>query len=239
MLGTSAHRIFTVAAGGDLTLNNLTLKNGKSGGTTTPESTGGGILCNNAYVTMNNVAVTDCQANYGGGISLWSRGYIKLTGCTIKNNSAESLGGGICIEETSGKEATVELSGHTVIDNNSAGTTSRKDGIYLKGLKSQLIFNNCSISTNAANSSNSQYIWIDSENSVVHGRMTVYGTLTVKNLNGSDTELSVLLVYQYSDQLLFGDITNGTPPNHTKFSVRDLIVPAQPRHFDSSGKVAP
>ncbi len=189
---------------------------------------------------MHNVTVTDCQASHGGGISLWSKGYIKLSGCTIKNNSAGNIyGGGICIDDFNSDEyLTVEFSGNNVIENNRAVGTRGK-GVYLKGLKSQLIFNNCSFNTNAASSPQNQDIWISGGYGTNQGRITVYGTLTVKDLSGSDTELSVLVVIPHSNQLLFGDITNGTPPNHTKFLVRYQGSPLVLRRFDNSGKVVP
>ncbi len=239
MLGTSAHRIFIVGKGGDLTLNNLTLKNGKA---ETSFSYGGGIVCG-GNLTMRNVTVTDCQAVFGGGISLFRQGHIKLTGCTISaNTAATGNGGGIYIDDGGSNEyLTVEFSGHTVIDNNNAAASHTGNGLYVQGKNAQLIFNNCSVSINAVGSPHQQDICINGQGSDDQKKMTVYGILTVKDLNGSDTQLPVNIYSYNNKQLLFGDITKGTPPNHTKFKVGHITSspPPVPLHFNASGYLVP
>ena len=69
--GTAPFRIFKVEAGKKLTLENLTLKNGKnnetaSGGSSTPKGKGGAIY-SKGELEIRNVLITDCEAKYSGG----------------------------------------------------------------------------------------------------------------------------------------------------------------------------
>src|SRR5262249_26221259 len=78
--GTPAFRLLDVAAGGSLTLNNLTLQGGLAGA-------GGGIH-NQGTLTLGSVTVQNNVANgdYGGGI--WSSGTLTAEGCVIRSNQA-------------------------------------------------------------------------------------------------------------------------------------------------------
>ena len=65
------HRIFKVEAGKKLTLENLTLKNGKNnetepGGPPTPNGKGGAIY-SEGELEIRNVLITGCEAKYNGG----------------------------------------------------------------------------------------------------------------------------------------------------------------------------
>ena len=69
--GTVPFRIFKVEPGKKLTLENLTLKNGKnnetaSGGSSTPKGKGGAIY-SKGELEIRNVLITDCEAKYSGG----------------------------------------------------------------------------------------------------------------------------------------------------------------------------
>jgi hypothetical protein len=97
--GTPAFRLFDVAIGGSLTLNNLTL----SGGLANTSSTfgisglaGGGGVLNRGTLSLNCVTVGNCIAQaqsgdwaFGGGI--FSNGTLTIANSTIQNNQA--LGG--------------------------------------------------------------------------------------------------------------------------------------------------
>ena len=99
------HRIFTVEDGGELTLENLTLKNGMAAGTTDDEKCGGGILVKaGCKAKLTNCTVKACEAaEFGGGIC--SEGELTLDGGTIggastsDGNKATNQGGGICIQK--------------------------------------------------------------------------------------------------------------------------------------------
>ena len=75
--GTPDFRIFHVAAGGDLTINDLTITNGNSG-----DGNGGGIL-NEGALTLENCTVSGNTADECGGGILWDgglRGEVSLEG---------------------------------------------------------------------------------------------------------------------------------------------------------------
>ena len=95
--GTPAFRLFDVAAGAALTLENLTLANGLATGTTlkvTPnkparlggsETLGGGILNMGGSLVLDNVIVVNNQADAGalGGVSAGGGGVANVLGATL------------------------------------------------------------------------------------------------------------------------------------------------------------
>ena len=101
--GKPYHRIFTVENGGELTLENITLKNGMAAGTTEDEKCGGGILVKaGCKAKLKNCIIKNCKADkFGGGIC--SEGELTLDGGTIGGSSADAneamQGGGICIQK--------------------------------------------------------------------------------------------------------------------------------------------
>ena len=121
-LGASVHRIFKVNSG-TLTLENLTLKNGKaagggeagnggamlieSGGTLTmtgcvvqectAAANGGGIL-NKGTLTINHGRIESNEANAGGGI--YNTGTLTIHTGSVSANTATNNGGGIYNEGT-------------------------------------------------------------------------------------------------------------------------------------------
>ncbi|MCT7967693.1 DUF4347 domain-containing protein, partial [Laspinema sp. D1] len=118
-------RIFHVGADADLTLNNLTVKNGLANIPPTPEenntSDGGGIY-NEGTLTLNRSTITGNRAeDDGGGIK--NEGILTVSGSTISNNSAESTindneagnhGGGIQ------NDGTAFISNSTISNNRAA-----------------------------------------------------------------------------------------------------------------------
>jgi len=139
--GNAVTRVFNVAAGGNLTLNNLSIINGRltgdiehgagiynSGTLTINNSTlsgnhgqasitnGGGIYNVGGIVTLFNSTVSGNLArNRGGGI--YNGGTVTLFNSTVSGNSTNSYGGGIF---NSGTGGAVNIS-HTIIANNTAG----------------------------------------------------------------------------------------------------------------------
>ncbi|MEM4412690.1 MAG: choice-of-anchor Q domain-containing protein [Candidatus Caldarchaeum sp.] len=81
-------RIFEVPRGGDLTLRDVTVRNGCADG-----ANGGGID-NLGTVTITNSTISGNSANYGGG-GIGNAGGIAITNSTISGNSARQWGGGI------------------------------------------------------------------------------------------------------------------------------------------------
>lgn len=92
-------RIFFCEAGSNLTLNNLTLRNGiaVSGGFLT--RFGGAICTVQATLAMNDCTVSDsiteAGSGAGGGGLTASRGTTTLTRCTFNNNVADYQGGAV------------------------------------------------------------------------------------------------------------------------------------------------
>jgi predicted outer membrane repeat protein len=88
-VGTPNFRLFYVPSGGNLTLNNLTLRQGKI-----PGSFGGGIRSDGGPLTLNQVTVSNNSADWGGGIYANGSGLVTLTNSTVTDNTATSGGGG-------------------------------------------------------------------------------------------------------------------------------------------------
>ncbi len=130
-------------AGLSFTLSNLTLTNGKSGGT---DPNYGGCLYNrNSRVLLSNVTVTNCRAGEGGGLFSY-QGRLTLINSTVRNNQA-TYGGGIISSVPGGKvvlrnttisantatgngggvfinAATLSVLGSTISDNKALGATA-------------------------------------------------------------------------------------------------------------------
>jgi hypothetical protein len=124
--GTPAFRLLDVAAGGSLTLNDLTLQGGLAFGWGVPAE--GGAIHNQGTLTLNSVTVQNniAQGSSGGpntaaggpaaGGGVWSAGSLTLQGCTIQNNQA--LGG---------------QGGDGAFGNGAAGGAGLGGGLYVAG----------------------------------------------------------------------------------------------------------
>jgi hypothetical protein len=104
--GTPAFRLFDVAAGASLRLENATLQGGLATATTysysIPLPARGGAILNMGALTVNSVTVQNNTAkgsdsiyfySYTGGFGaagggIYSAGSLTMTGCTIQNNAA-------------------------------------------------------------------------------------------------------------------------------------------------------
>lgn len=108
----SYFRIFNVYSPGDLTLNHVTL----SGGELDNFNRGGGILVNNATLTLNDSTVSGNDAPFGGGIENYY-GSVTLNRSTVTDNNQScpcaSFGGGIVNTDGS----TLKLYSSTVSNN--------------------------------------------------------------------------------------------------------------------------
>ncbi|QSI03456.1 InlB B-repeat-containing protein [Treponema pedis] len=123
-------RIFNVDSGKKLTLENLTLQNGKAG----PGASGGGIFVNSgATLAMTNVTITNCEASHSGG-GIYCQGKVTLTGvskitvCKAPNQN----GGGVYV--ANGGEFT--MGGDNAFDNVLIQNCSAKEGgggVYVFG----------------------------------------------------------------------------------------------------------
>lgn len=134
------HRIFKVESGKTLTLENLTLKNGKAEGSDGPGD-GGAIYVHGASVKITGCTLTDNTANKNGGaVYATKRGdnaaHVTISGGSINGNTVtinSGFGGGIYIND--GCELTLK-DNVTVKDNKAArggGVRANKSTVTMNG----------------------------------------------------------------------------------------------------------
>lgn len=145
-LGLNARRIFKVTgANTKLTLENITLKNGKAaeGG---DDGMGGGIYCKSIKeFTVKGCAIADCGADIeGGGICVAASGGVNtkavITGTSISGNTAGLRGGGIAFNPSNGTPYITGVLDSVTVENNSLTSTDSDPnfnnggaGIYFGG----------------------------------------------------------------------------------------------------------
>ncbi|MEU7601213.1 hypothetical protein [Streptomyces sp. NPDC041003] len=121
----AAFRIFSVQGpNARLTLNNLTVRDGRSG-----SDGGGGILNIGGALTLNSVEVTSNLAEFnsaGGGI--WSSGALTIRNSTVSFNRATNNGGGLASSGTATISNTT-VTGNTARD--SGGGMDARGGLTL------------------------------------------------------------------------------------------------------------
>jgi hypothetical protein len=123
-----AFRLFNVAGGGSLTLENLTLQNGWDTGV------GGGAIYNQGTLVLSQVTVQGNTAyglpGAGGGI--WSNGSLTVENSTIAGNLANldwnepAFGGGIYIAG-----GTANITGSTFASNAAEGSAAYGGAVYV------------------------------------------------------------------------------------------------------------
>ena len=145
-LGLNARRIFKVTgANTKLTLENITLKNGKAAGEG-DDGMGGGIFCKNIKeLTVKGCAIADCGADIeGGGICVAASGSVNtkavITGTSISGNTAGLRGGGIAFNPSNGTPYITGVLDSVTVENNSLTSTDSDPyfnnggaGIYFGG----------------------------------------------------------------------------------------------------------
>ena len=109
---TPLFRIMRLAAGGNLTLNDLTASNGA----VSSSYSGGGAL-NNGMLTCNNCILEDNTALAGGGINNFGGATLVLNNSILRNNLADGNVGGAIYN----RDSNVTLSNSAVHDNTSSG----------------------------------------------------------------------------------------------------------------------
>jgi hypothetical protein len=114
----------------DLSIENLTLKNGNATGQ--GETRGGAVYVNQNY--DGSLSITDCvidgnQGNEGGAIA--SLGCdVSITDSTIKNNSSTNVGGGMVFTVMGGNQDMVVNISRSLITGN---TAKNGGGMYING----------------------------------------------------------------------------------------------------------
>ena len=111
-------RIFDVQGGNTLTLENLTLKNGKKEG-----AIGGCILVFSGKVELTDCIIENCTAGDGGAIGV--KGEAKLTNTVIKKCAATSTGGAIYTKSGKVTMTNCTLTGNTA--KNGGAIAAQKD----------------------------------------------------------------------------------------------------------------
>jgi len=132
--GDGNTRLFTVSTGANVTLENLTLKNGKA-------NEGGTISVVNSTLTMEMVTVMDCTADKGAAVYA-TGSTVVLTSCDVSGNVANSNGGALYVTNKS-----------VIIVENcdfSGNTASLGGAVYITG-NSDLLFDGCNFVRNTAN----------------------------------------------------------------------------------------
>ena len=147
VLGSNAHRIFKVMGSSTkLTLENITLKNGKAAGSASEDKLGGGIYCKSIKeFTVKGCAIADCGADIeGGGICVAASGSVNtkavITGTIISGNTAGLRGGGIAFNPSNGTPYITGVLDSVTVENNSLTSTDSDPyfnnggaGIYFGG----------------------------------------------------------------------------------------------------------
>ena len=97
--GVASYRLFEVGSGGNLSLDGVTVQNGRCAGACTVPATSGGGIYNAGTLTVTNSAFSGNSAASGGaGGGIYNFGTLTVTNSTFSANSASSgLGGGVYI----------------------------------------------------------------------------------------------------------------------------------------------
>ena len=192
VLSSNAHRIFKVMGSSTkLTLENITLKNGKAAGEG-DNGMGGGIFCKSIKeFTVKGCAIADCGADIeGGGICVAASGGVNtkavITGTSISGNTAGLRGGGIAFNPSNGTPYITGVLDSVTVENNSLTSTATDPnfnnggaGIYFGGGyndSSKYTVKGCTISGNNAGGYNGGGAYIKTNTSG-----SVNGTLTLKD----------------------------------------------------------
>ncbi len=224
--GSQSGYVFNIGSGLNVTLQDVTVRNGSISGS------GGGIY-NTGILTITNSVLADNQANYGGAIMVESGGSLFMQDVTIRDNTATAFGGGLFLQ--GGGSITIERS---TISGNQAGSSSggfhAQDNVAVQ-LTNVTISGNSSDNKSAFAVASGATIYvrnstIANNNSTGSGGNTVaisnYGTVDfqnsiVANSSGNDSNCfngssMVSLGYNLSDDAtcLFtqtGDVQNSDP----------------------------
>ena len=154
--GKSAHRIFKVANGKTLTLEEVTLQGGQTSDDNTDNKNGGAVFINGTgKLTMNNSTIKDCKATEDGGAVYTKGGTVTMMDSSIKGCQAKN-GGAIRASANGSTPATVSIQGGTIggmgadINKAAGGTDSKGGGIFISGNNSALTLTNVAVKGNTA-----------------------------------------------------------------------------------------
>ena len=229
------NRIFDVESGCELTLEHLTLKNGKKQG-----ASGGGIYSDGGTLNLKNTNIENCTAGQGGAIR--SNGKVTLDNVTIggssgKANKASKKGGGIYL---TGNRARCETRNSTISHNQAQGTTPTPQGggIYI-GTSSTVVLENSTVKQCTAGQGGGVYvengssfemkgssvIEVDAKDEATGDKNAVYLENNAKiKLTGhvGDNKMAARIIPQsYTErQVLTGAIISSAPENYLRVMVK-------------------
>jgi CSLREA domain-containing protein len=154
--GSATKRLFFVTSTGNITLKNMTLRNGRcngtcaSSGTTSSVKDGGAIYLNKGKLTLSSVALTgNIATGTGGGIYGDAGSTLTITNSTISSNSAGDDGGALFLYNM-----TTTIKGSTFNGNSTTGAIAFSDGGAIYNLASggtgTLTVSNSTFSGNSA-----------------------------------------------------------------------------------------
>jgi hypothetical protein len=164
----AAFRIIHVAAGGSLTLADVTLTNGNT------NNFGGGIL-DLGTLALRNVKVTGSTAAFGGGLYIAPSGHATVSSSEFAGNTGIALGGGISADGTVALR-NVRLTGNTA---------SKGGGLDL-GVTAQAVVSFTDLAGNSADPQSGGAINSAGQLSVDHSTLT--GNTATLNGGGLRTE---------------------------------------------------
>jgi len=175
---TATYRVFEVTSTGDLTLDSLTVRNGRCNGSCANVADSGGGILNGGALIVSNVTFNANSATLGGGgMFNYNGSSPTLTNVTFSGNSATGGGGGMynyissptLTNVTFSANSTVNLGGgmynfsSSVTLTNatfSANSASNGGGIYNE--KGSPTLTNVTFSANSANTGGGMYNYISS-----------------------------------------------------------------------------
>lgn len=137
--GADAMQIFDIADGVDVTMENLSIRNGAAG-----SDSGGAIANGTGYLILRDIAIASSSA-FAGGAIFNADGTIEIIDSTITNNQA-TYGGGIYASLGSNFGGGQIIIDNSTIDSNTA--TLAGGGIRIAGESYLDLINNAVISNN-------------------------------------------------------------------------------------------
>jgi len=184
---TATYRLFETGAGGDLSLNSLTVQNGRCNGS--PCVDGGGIY-NAAALTVNNSMITGNTAT-GRGAGIYNSGSLVITNSTFSGNTLGTAGDGGGIYNSAG---TASVTNSTFSNN----TANNGGGIY----------NNTGATLNATNNTLSANTGNLNGGGIYNsGGLNLKNSILANNTGGKDCYTTITVNYGINN-LLTGASTN-------------------------------
>jgi CSLREA domain-containing protein len=221
--GSATKRLFFITSTGNLTLKNMTLRNGRcngtcaSAGTTSSVKDGGAIYLKKGKLTLSSVALTGNRANGTGGAIYGDAGStLTITNSTIYDNSTGDDGGALFLYNM-----TTNISGSTFNGNSTTGANAPSDGGAIYNLASEgkgtLTISNSTFSGNVANAGSGGAIHNNANG------VGPYGTASVTITNSTIVENSAGGTSYYGGGL-FDMVSSGFPSSTAPMKLYNTIV---------------